>query len=158
MRSIDPQDQYQQQHHLGTCWNIILCSKPEWKEAPGDWLEASQRKKHCAPVQSLSRVRLLATPWTEACQASLSSSVFRLHPLHPLCLHPKGISEHPGRGLKQMCFGEKKKFSRNFKITEYLLRVLFSFVCCATAACVILVARPGIEPVPPALEAWSLNH
>ena len=25
-------------------------------------------------------------------------------------------------------------------------------------ACGILVPRPGIEPAPPALEVWSLNH
>ena len=25
-------------------------------------------------------------------------------------------------------------------------------------ACGILVLQPGIEPMPPALEAWSLNH
>ena len=25
-------------------------------------------------------------------------------------------------------------------------------------ACGTLVPRPGIEPVPPAVEAWSLNH
>ena len=29
---------------------------------------------------------------------------------------------------------------------------------CSGAACRILVPRPGIEPVPPALEVWSLNH
>ena len=25
-------------------------------------------------------------------------------------------------------------------------------------ACVILVPQPGIDPAPPALQAWSLNH
>ena len=25
-------------------------------------------------------------------------------------------------------------------------------------ACGLLVPQPGIEPVPPAVEAWSLNH
>ena len=30
-----------------------------------------------SPVQSLSRVQLFATPWTAACQASLSSTNFR---------------------------------------------------------------------------------
>ena len=33
---------------------------------------------------------------------------------------------------------------------------LYSRPC--RAACGILVPRPGIEPVPPAVEAWSLNH
>ena len=32
----------------------------------------------------------------------------------------------------------------------------FFFFCCV--ACGILVPRPGIELVPPALEAWVLNH
>ena len=27
-----------------------------------------------------------------------------------------------------------------------------------SVACRILVPRPGIEPVPPAVEGWSLNH
>ena len=27
-----------------------------------------------------------------------------------------------------------------------------------SAACGILVPKPGIEPAPPAVEAWSLNH
>lgn len=29
------------------------------------------------------------------------------------------------------------------------------FIFCHTAACGILVLRPGIKPVPPAVEAWS---
>ena len=31
---------------------------------------------HLSPVQSLSCVRLFATPWTAACQASLSLTIF----------------------------------------------------------------------------------
>ena len=37
------------------------------------------------------------------------------------------------------------------------LEDFFSFWPCPTA-CGILVPRPGIEPVPPAVEARSLNH
>ena len=33
----------------------------------------------------------------------------------------------------------------------------FSFWPCH-APCGILVPRPGMEPVPPAMEVWSLNH
>ena len=44
--------------------------------------------------------------------------------------------------------------------TVFLLYKLFSFsffwLC--HAACGILVPLPGIEPAPPAVEAWSLNH
>ena len=35
---------------------------------------------------------------------------------------------------------------------------LFFFFWPRHAACGILASRPGIKPVPPALEAWSLNH
>ena len=40
---------------------------------------------------------------------------------------------------------------------KYYLVFLFNFwLHCM--ACRILVPRPGIEPTPPAVEAWSLNH
>ena len=35
---------------------------------------------------------------------------------------------------------------------------IYFFIYGRTAACGILVSRPGIEPVPPAVEAWSPNH
>ena len=43
------------------------------------------------------------------------------------------------------------------------LLYFFSFLFCfegepCQVACVILVPRPGIDPSPPALQAWSLNH
>ena len=34
----------------------------------------------------------------------------------------------------------------------------FSLYLPCHAACGILIPWPGIEPIPPALEAWSLNH
>ena len=37
--------------------------------------------------------------------------------------------------------------------------VIYLFVCLPRhAACSILVPQPGMEPVPPAVEVWSLNH
>ena len=39
--------------------------------------------------------------------------------------------------------------------------ILFYFILCFRPrhmACGILVPRPGIKPVPPALGAWSHNH
>ena len=46
--------------------------------------------------------------------------------------------------VKQLCFN---------KIMDF-------FVCfyCTTQACRILVPQPGIESMPPAVGAWSLNH
>ena len=38
----------------------------------------------------------------------------------------------------------------------FLFFLSFLWPCCT--ACGILVPRPGIEPTPPALEAWSPNH
>ena len=46
---------------------------------------------------------------------------------------------------------EKKAYVHKF------FNFLFHFIFWHTA-CGILVPRPGIEPAPPALEAWSLNH
>ena len=40
----------------------------------------------------------------------------------------------------------------------HLWLLLFKIKFLHHAACDILVPQPGIEPVPPALEAWSLNH
>ena len=39
-----------------------------------------------------------------------------------------------------------------------LLCVFVCLFCLCHTACGILVLRPGIEPSPPALGAWSLNH
>ena len=36
--------------------------------------------------------------------------------------------------------------------------LFFFFFYYNHAACQIVVPQPGIEPAPPALEAWSLNH
>ena len=44
---------------------------------------------------------------------------------------------------------------------ENLLFLLFYFILFfwpCHVVCGILVPRPGIEPGPPALEAWSFNH
>ena len=43
----------------------------EWTISFGQWF-LNSNYTHPVPVQSLSRVRLFATPWTTACQASLS--------------------------------------------------------------------------------------
>ena len=67
-----------------------------------------------------------------------------------LCaLTVKGLDSIPGWGTKipqAMHRGQKKK--KNF----------FFFFWPRCVACGILVPRPGIEPVPPPLGVWSLNH
>ena len=52
---------------------------------------------------------------------------------------------------------------RRVSFSLYLLQhlfvdcfVFFFWPCCTAYG--ILIPRPGIEPMPPALEAWSLNH
>ena len=47
-------------------------------------------------------------------------------------------------------------FSFRVFINAFLSFFFFFWPC--HAACGILVPQPGIEHVPPALEAWSLNH
>ena len=41
---------------------------------------------------------------------------------------------------------------------ENYLSILFFFFLAMGAACRILVPQPEIEPVPSALEVWSLSH
>ena len=48
-------------------------------------------------------------------------------------------------------------FTHVTHICTYLFLFLFFFWPCH-AACKILVSQPGIEPMPPAVEAQSLNH
>ena len=48
-----------------------------------------------------------------------------------------------------------------FTLLQYLSlfkKVTFIYFCSFCATCGILASRPGIKPVPSALEAWSLNH
>ena len=40
----------------------------------------------------------------------------------------------------------------------YFIIYLFIYFWPRCLACGILVPQPGIQPVPPAVEAWSLNH
>ena len=42
--------------------------------------------------------------------------------------------------------------------SHYKIIVFFFFPRLRCVACGILVSQPGIEPLPPALGAWSLNH
>ena len=51
---------------------------------------------------------------------------------------------------------QKLKKQHKDKTTHNFLSFFFFFGC--AAACRILVPQPGIEPVPPAVEAWSPNH
>ena len=46
----------------------------------------------------------------------------------------------------------------SFPRTGSVFLFVFLIVWPCRMACGILVPRPGIEPMPPALEAWSLNH
>ena len=45
-----------------------------------------------------------------------------------------------------------------FLLAGFLSFIYFIFFWPCPTACGILVPPPGIEPAPPALEAWSLNH
>ena len=61
------------------------------------------------------------------------------------------------------CGGGKSDCLKVFLLTRQPLssytglREPFFFLA-SRAACGILVPRPGIKPMPPAVEAWSLNH
>ena len=42
--------------------------------------------------------------------------------------------------------------------TFFFLILPFFFLAASRTACGILVPQPGIEPLPPAVESWVLNH
>ena len=67
----------------------------------------------------------------------------------------------PGAGMRNReTTGDGGSFAshitwRHFVIIYLFLRLLF---WPRRMACGILVPRPGIEPMPPAMQAWSPNH
>ena len=44
------------------------------------------------------------------------------------------------------------------QITKFIFLNYYLFILLHCAACGILVPRQGFKPMPPAVEAWSLNH
>ena len=79
----------------------------------------------------------------------------RAHPLLAAELWQRGTEERvaaegPRRvkeGLFYYVFYDRKGKEKS---------ILGGEACCA--ACGILVPQPGMEPMPPTVEAWSLNH
>ena len=53
---------------------------------------------------------------------------------------------------------KKKKNKMRYHFTSMKMNFLFVLIWLCHAACVILVPRQGIKPIPPMVEAWSLNH
>ena len=45
-----------------------------------------------------------------------------------------------------------------FQLSNFVYLLFFLFLAMPYTACEILVPQPGIKPMPPAVEAWSLNH
>ena len=62
------------------------------------------------------------------------------------------------RKSKGMACEPIKTFSCSFGFQFLCYAFIYLFYFLGQAACVILVPRPGLEPMPPAVEAWSLNY
>ena len=89
-----------------------------------------------------NHVRLFATPWTVARQAPLSMGFSRQEYWSGLPFPPPGDLPDPG--------------IEPASLTSPVLAAGF-FTTSATWEAP-LVPQPGVKPVPPALEAWTLNH
>ena len=65
-----------------------------------------------------------------------------------------------GRILKGCLVGHiKKKIKRCHKHSDFCLIFYYcNYLFFGHAGCGILVPRPGVESMPPAVEAWSPNH
>ena len=99
-----------------------------------------------------------ATPWTVAHQAPLSMGFLRQEYWSALPFPIPGDIPDPGSKPSPV---ESPALARRFFTKWHPLGSLKQFhfffwpLC---HVCRILVFQPGIEPVPPAVEAWSLNH
>ena len=68
-------------------------------------------------------------------------------PLQPSCL---------GNKQKYLCLTQTPQKRISFLFFSFLKYYYFGRAC--REACRILAPQPGIQPEPPAVEAWSLNH
>ena len=59
-----------------------------------------------------------------------------------------GLTEFPNSVFFSIAFSSQSNLALSF----------FLFLAEPYAACGILVPQPGIEPMPPAMEGWILNH
>ena len=88
-----------EKENLLHCWLECKLVQPLWITV---WRFIKKKKKKTgtrtaiSSVQSLSRVQLFATPWTAACQASLSITNFWTL---PRLLHPFGDTIQPSHPL-----------------------------------------------------------
>ena len=71
----------------------------------------------------------------------------------PLTLHPDPIPQ----SVKQISL-RSHPMDILYILMVMQLNVYFILFWLHRSACGILVPQPGIEPVPPAVEVWSLNH
>ena len=55
-------------------------------------------------------------------------------------------------------YKNNSKWIKGLNVRAKFIKLLLFFFCPCCAACGILFPRPGIKPVPPELEAQSLNH
>ena len=133
--------------------------------------EASSVSPSLVVVQSLNRVQLFATPWAVGHQAPLSSttswSLLKCMSIELVMLTVSSSAAPFSFCLKSFPVSWSFPMSQQFKLggqiigtSQYIFVLGFVLFCfwLHHAACGILVHQPGMEPVPPALEAWSLDH
>ena len=83
----------------GTIWGMGWKQKHAGEPHPGGF-----HSKMCACANSLQHVQLFATPWTAACQASLSMGFSRREYWSGLPFPPPGDLPDPGIKLRSLTF------------------------------------------------------
>ena len=91
-------------------------------------------------------------PSSHAASLTASSSLRTLHMLFPLPGTHSSPSQPHGSFLRSQF---KCHLLRRLSLVSFFIYFIF---WCLRVACGILVPPQGIEPAPPALEPWSLNH
>ena len=125
-------------------------------------LETSSVSPSLVVVQPLNRVQLFATPWTAGHQAPLSSttswSLLKCMSIESVMLTISSSATPFSFCLKSFPVSRSFPMSQLFKSGGQSIGTSQYIFGLHHAACGILVHQPGMEPVLPEVEAWSLNH